>query len=222
MVYNEKRNALIQELKNRDRPLKLVGDARFDSPGFTAKYCVYTVADSESGKVVDFHVAQLGEDADSSNALEGAAMEKILDRLLDEGLNIAVFSTDRNRHVQRRMRQYYMEHDILHRFDPWHFSKSIMKRIFEASKRRGGAVLAEWTQPIGIHLWWAIENCGGDADRLKQMFTSVHSANIHEFNEIEFPLFRRCLHAPLNVEECRDRLWIDPSGKVWHDLRDKF
>jgi hypothetical protein len=221
LCYSEKQRALIQELKNRGKPVKLVGDARFDSPGYSAKFCVYAVADAETGLIVDFHVAQLGEEANTSNALEGAAMEIVLNRLVHEGLDIAVFVTDRNRDVKERMKFYYEKFGILHRFDPWHFSKSIMKRIFEASKKSSCAILAEWTQPIGTHLWWAIENCGGSPDRLQQIFTSVlfHAADIHEFNEVEFPLFMRCAHQPFDAQERADRLWIDPTSKPWHELR---
>ena len=40
-------------------PTKILsGDGQFDSPGHSAKYCVYTVMDHTTGLILDFFIAQ--------------------------------------------------------------------------------------------------------------------------------------------------------------------
>lgn len=41
------------------RALTLGSDARFESPGFSAKFGSYTLMDLETGKVVDFQIVQV-------------------------------------------------------------------------------------------------------------------------------------------------------------------
>ena len=42
----------------------LIGDGRCDSPGHSAKYCTYTLMDSDSGKIVDTTVVAVTEVGD--------------------------------------------------------------------------------------------------------------------------------------------------------------
>ena len=45
----------IEELKKEDRVV-LIGDGRCDSPGHSAKYCIYSVMNANDGKVVETEV----------------------------------------------------------------------------------------------------------------------------------------------------------------------
>jgi hypothetical protein len=40
------------------QPVDVTGDGQFDSPGFTARFCFYTVVESVSKLVLDFYVAE--------------------------------------------------------------------------------------------------------------------------------------------------------------------
>ena len=59
---------------------------------------------------------------------------RLLDRLLEEGLNIKVISTDRHTQVRKYLRVHHpsLEHDI----DPWHIIKGLVKKINEAAKKK--------------------------------------------------------------------------------------
>ena len=49
--WETSRNAILANIG--DRPVVLAGDGRCDSPGFSAKYCVYSLLDIATRKVVD-------------------------------------------------------------------------------------------------------------------------------------------------------------------------
>jgi len=40
------------------QPIKVTGDGQYDSPGFTARYCLYTIVESSSKMLLDFYVAE--------------------------------------------------------------------------------------------------------------------------------------------------------------------
>lgn len=42
----------------RGQPIDVTGDGQFDSPGFTARYCFYTIVETTSKLVLDFYVAE--------------------------------------------------------------------------------------------------------------------------------------------------------------------
>jgi hypothetical protein len=42
----------------RGKAIDVTGDGQFDSPGFTARYCFYTIVEATSKRVVDFYVAE--------------------------------------------------------------------------------------------------------------------------------------------------------------------
>jgi hypothetical protein len=73
----------------------LAGDGKFDSPGFCAKYCTYSVMDLHSSKIIDFNLVQKGM---GSGDLERKACESLIDKLIEEeNCNIELFLTDRHR-----------------------------------------------------------------------------------------------------------------------------
>ncbi|KAL4126650.1 hypothetical protein QTP88_010859 [Uroleucon formosanum] len=59
----------------------LAGDGQYDSPGFCAKYCIYSVMDLNSSKIVDFQLVQKGM---VKGDLERAACEMLLQKLIVE------------------------------------------------------------------------------------------------------------------------------------------
>jgi hypothetical protein len=42
----------------RGQPINVTGDGQYDSPGFSARYCFYTVVESTSNLLLDFYVAE--------------------------------------------------------------------------------------------------------------------------------------------------------------------
>ena len=49
---------LIENAKEQPK-IDLLGDGRCDSPGYSAKYGTYTVLDSQTGHILDFHISHV-------------------------------------------------------------------------------------------------------------------------------------------------------------------
>ncbi len=56
----EEKQKVTDELKEEES-VTLIGDARCDSPGYSAKYSTYTMMDAATSKIVDFEVIQVSE-----------------------------------------------------------------------------------------------------------------------------------------------------------------
>ena len=61
----------------------LAGDGRNDSPGHTARYCVYTLMEESSKLIVDLEVVDKRETGGKSAAMEKLALSRLLRRLKD-------------------------------------------------------------------------------------------------------------------------------------------
>lgn len=56
----EEKKSVTQALKSEDS-VTLIGDARCDSPGYSAKYSTYSFMDAATGKIVEFEVTQVSQ-----------------------------------------------------------------------------------------------------------------------------------------------------------------
>ena len=63
--------------------MTLVGYGRNDSPGHTARYCVYTLMEESSKLIVDLEVVDKRETGGKSAAIEKLALSRLLRRLKD-------------------------------------------------------------------------------------------------------------------------------------------
>jgi len=76
----------------------LAGDGQYDSPGFCAKYCIYSVMDLNSSKIIDFQLVQKGM---VKGDLERAACEMLLQKLIVEyDCKIQLFLSDRHKGIR--------------------------------------------------------------------------------------------------------------------------
>ncbi|XP_072006293.1 uncharacterized protein [Engystomops pustulosus] len=214
-TWKKEQSIVLSEISNR--PVCLIGDGQMDSPGFSAKYCVYSLMDHDSKKIVAFSVEQLVPTV-SSVGLEKIAFEKTLQFLLQSGINIEIIATDRHVSIRKLMREKYGS--IMHQFDVWHMAKSIGNKLLNASKTKNGAILSHWIQPIKNHVWWCSRTCNDDPDQLVQKWKSVihHVQNVHEW-ETEEP-YQACLHPPLTPEKLQDTKWLHPLSPALDDLKD--
>ena len=94
-IYKKHRSVLVEELKCRDEGCNFSGDARFDSPGFSAKFGTYSLMEEESHKVVQFHMAHC-RTSPSSVAKEKDGFEACVQALQDEEVRIEGIATDRH------------------------------------------------------------------------------------------------------------------------------
>jgi len=58
-IWSKLKKSNFHELKSADK-IWLAGDGQFDSPGFCAKFCIYTLMDLNSSKIIDFKLVQKG------------------------------------------------------------------------------------------------------------------------------------------------------------------
>ena len=77
----------------------LCGDAQFDSPGYSAKYCTYTIMDCETNEVVDFSVLQRGQ---VTGGLEHQAFRQVWEGLvIDEKIKADHLVIDRQATINK-------------------------------------------------------------------------------------------------------------------------
>lgn len=123
--------------------------------------------------------------------LEGA--KRCFGFLLDAGVKIKVFISDRHLGIAKWMREKHP--GISHFYDIWHVCKSITKKLLKASKEKGCDLIADWMKGIRRHLYWC-------ATSTKQGFQAMiiakwksfmlHVTNKHKKHPDK--LFSKCAH----------------------------
>ena len=118
-----------------------------------------------------------------SAPLELIGFKNCLKQLEDESFNVETIATDRNKQLAKWVREERPK--VKHRFDPWHFVKNVKGKMRPLTQRKDCKVLKDWIKPVGNHLFWCSENCGGDPDKLIEMWKSLlhHVTNRHNFNK---------------------------------------
>lgn len=68
VMYKEQQEKLLEGLRTQNilkKGVHLSGDGRNDSPGFSAKYCTYSIMDDSTNQVVHYELVQVTEAASS-------------------------------------------------------------------------------------------------------------------------------------------------------------
>ncbi|XP_057308001.1 uncharacterized protein LOC130645895 [Hydractinia symbiolongicarpus] len=136
-----------------------------DSPGYSAKYGTYTLLNSKSNEIVDFHVVHVGQVGNSSR-MEKQGLIVVLNRLLENQLSIEGIATDR--HVQIRMYMREERKDIKHHFDVWHMGKNIKRKLVKCAKKTTAKDLLPWVKAVINHFWWCCASCNGNVVELRE------------------------------------------------------
>ncbi len=206
--------ALLNEFQRSQEPISISGDGQFDSPGFSASYCFYSIVEAGTKKLLDFYVAEKSM-TEYSSKMEAFATKILLRRLHKKKINVKVCTTDRSGPLKNLMKEVNHGREqrgmspIKHCFDVWHYVKSVSKDIFTAAKLKKCAVLSSWIRSIRNMIWFSISECKGNAELLEEMILSIpmHIANVHTFPDNR--LFKRCIHGPLPVDRCKPWLKSD-------------
>jgi hypothetical protein len=104
-LWYVEREKNLNPLKNSREPIWLGGDGQFDSPGFSAKYIIYSTMDPHSGLIIDFELLQ--KDVIKGEP-EKAACQKLLNKLItQEHCNIELFLNDRHKGVRFFLKTHY-------------------------------------------------------------------------------------------------------------------
>ncbi|XP_040065676.1 uncharacterized protein LOC8030003 isoform X2 [Ixodes scapularis] len=206
-VWSQEQAALLDQAKNR--PLKLAGDGRADSPGFSAKYGTYSVLDLDTNKIVHFELVQSNE-VGGSGRMELAGLKRSFSFLESQGLVVDLLVTDR--HVQGKAFMKKEKPNVRHEFDVWHVAKGIKKQLHAAVKIPICAELALWSRPIQNHLYWVAASSEGSSDLIVPKWLSVlnHVRDVHSHRD---PRFASCAHGEL---EPRD--WLSDDSAAFEKL----
>ena len=175
--YRTMKDNTILELKTVNEVM-LSGDGQFDSPGYSAKYCTYTMMQCMTNKVVDFFVIQKGQ---YDGELEKQACEELLNILINENeLPVNSFVSDCHSAIAKMIREQYP--NLYHGYDIWHTAKRLRKKLDKAGKKYP-KILA-WTSDLVNHFWWSCKACKGNSDLLLELFHSslFHVLNVHSWS----------------------------------------
>ena len=188
--------------------LKFCGDGRCDSPGYSAKYCTYTLMESVTSLIFDFELVRVGMTKLNSGIMEREGLRTLLHRLQDAPFTVAQLATDRSTQIKAMMRDSF--DGIAHQFDIWHFVKSVVKKLTKATTKQEMEILRKWIPSIANHLWWCCSTCGGNATVLREKWLSIldHIANQHSWTDAT--QFMACEHGEIPPDESKQ--WLTRSS----------
>ena len=211
-AWEFEQEAAIMEVLQQDTPVRLAGDGRCDSPGFCAKYCLYSHMDLATNKLLSLQLVQVTETG-SSSRMEVLGYERGMEFLLRRGVRIELCATDRHVQVRKKHKDVYTAQGIKHEFDVYHLASHVRKKIKNLAKKPKLHRLSRWVRSLVNHLWWSAATCGGDPDLLVEKWTSVvyHVTNRHEFPEHQ--LYTECPHGQLEETEERRTRWLAVGSK---------
>ena len=189
-MYSEGRDRICTGLKTHQtdgKPVVLCGDAQFDSPGFSAKYCTYTIMNCETNEVVDFAILQKGQ---VSGGLEHQAFRQVWESLIiEDGVKPNDLVIDRQATIAKIVADKYPETKI--NYDIWHMAKCLSKHLRTAGQSH--PKISAWRKSLVNHLWYSCRACKGDPELAIEMFHSclLHVLNIHvwTYKEEIFEIF---------------------------------
>ncbi|XP_033101232.1 uncharacterized protein LOC117104488 [Anneissia japonica] len=164
----------------------------------------------KTGKIVDVQLVQSNE-VTSSSAMEKEGLVRSIASLRESGVSINTLVTDRHSQIRKWMKDNLA--DVHHKYDIWHISKSLNKKLKAAANLSNCASIKPWIQSITNHLYWcAISTPYGNAELKVAKWKSIasHIQNIHSGHDDLFP---ECLHGPLVGRE-RKKKWMVPGSKA--------
>ena len=208
--------AELDKIKQQGTSFRLAGDGRCDSPGFSAKYCTYSLLDIETQHNVMFLVVKVTETG-SSSKMEVEGFRRCMTYLLDQGFTIEVLATDRHVQIRSIMKKEFSNVD--HQFDVWHLCKSLKKKLTGKAKSKGCEDLNFWIKAICNHLWWCASNCEGDKVLLEESWLSIcdHIVNTHTF---EGKIFKQCAHTFIPTDVAAKKKWLVRESKAHKALKE--
>ncbi|XP_041423545.1 uncharacterized protein LOC121395070 [Xenopus laevis] len=196
LAWQKEQESLYNEIS--DDAVVLAGDGQFDSPGYSAKFCTYTMMDLLSKIFLDFTVDQVIPKK-SSGQMETLAFETCLRGILNKGIDVKIVATDRHPGIRNLILKEF--ENIDHQFDVWHLCKNIAKKLSAASKKKNGRDIASWIGAITNHLWWCAQTCDQNDDILVDKWKSLlyHIADKHSFRSLKH--FKKCQHKKMSIAE---------------------
>ncbi|KAE8611309.1 hypothetical protein XENTR_v10012404 [Xenopus tropicalis] len=203
------------QLEFSRKSLCLTGDSASNSPGPLPKYCLYTLTESTTNKILSFKVEH-SSPSTPSKALKKTAFKKTLDEILDKEFSVEMICTDSHKAIGEIIREEHSE--ITHRFDACHFAKSLRTKLVKASRRRNCAELCSWIDPTVNHFWWSLKTSNGNVELLLEKWASLvnHVINVHEWPGTTI-LYHNCAHSQREMP-C-ERKWLHRESTAFNTFR---
>ncbi|KAM3909755.1 uncharacterized protein RB166_021625 [Leptodactylus fuscus] len=194
----------------------IVGDGQCDGPGRNARFCVYTLLDATTKKILTFRVEPMQPGLSPAH-LEKEAFQKSLEKLQRKKVCIKVVCTDKHGGIKRMIRNDF--NTMVHQLDVWHMARSIGTKVLTASKRKHCGELSAWVNAVRDHLWWAASTCENNPELLLEKWNSLlnHTANEHSWCGNK--LYHCCEHDPLEEMHVR-RKWLHWGSAAHNSLRE--
>eukprot|EP00795_Rhopilema_esculentum_P016102 gene16102-7456_t len=190
----------VLDVLNPYEDICLLGDGRNDSPGFSARYCVYVIIEHVTGVLVDLEVLDRRETGGHSPNMEREGLTRLLLRLMHE-IDITEIVTDASSSIIKRIKElqgkYPRLQELQHSLDVWHKAKSLSKMLHKAAKDKEAAALKPWIPSIINHFWYSCQIANGDTEKLKDCWFGVvhHVCGEHTWSG------SACLHGPSTSSE---------------------
>ncbi|XP_069835643.1 uncharacterized protein [Dendropsophus ebraccatus] len=192
----------------------IVGDGQCDGPGRNARYCLYTLMDASTKKILNFQIEQQRPGILSTH-LEKEAFQKSIEKLQKKKVHIKIICTDKHAGIRKMIKKNFTK--MVHQFDVWHVARSIGAKVLSASRRKYCEDLSPWVSVVRDHLWWAASTCDNNSELLLEKWNSVinHTANEHSWCGNK--LYHHCEHE--SVQD-RQRKWLHWGSAAHNSLRE--
>ncbi|XP_065054975.1 uncharacterized protein LOC135683598 [Rhopilema esculentum] len=186
------------------------GDGRNDSPGFSARFCLYVAMDLLTNLIIDMEVLDKRETGGDATNMEREGLTRILLRWMKQ-IDIGEIATDASSSLMRRISDLKAIHpqlkNMAHSLDVWHMSKRLTKKLHSLVDNKEGKELKPWIEGKINHFWHCCENAKGDEEKLKDSWLGIlhHICDEHEWADSQ------CNHGPLQSAEPKQYLKKDSA-----------
>ncbi|XP_073235719.1 uncharacterized protein [Porites lutea] len=130
----QKMNSLIQKILNHYDEICLCGDGRNDSPGHSARYCVYTLMEHATNVIVDFEVVDSRETGGNSVNMEREGLRRLLEKMAST-MPFSDASSSIMKLVRETKDKYPQLLELFHSLDIWHKAKKLSKCLHQVGIR---------------------------------------------------------------------------------------
>ncbi|GMR55899.1 hypothetical protein PMAYCL1PPCAC_26094, partial [Pristionchus mayeri] len=197
-------------------------DGQYDNPGWNGSNCKATVMDAKTKLAIagcSVHKKEPGIDGVSIR-MESTGILRAMEELIDDG-----FVSDRNKMVDKKLREHPKTKSIVAENDWWHTQKPLKKEWWRAMKN--SPIIAQLYCPFFNHIFYCHKKFPKKEDRPKalELVRSflMHVQGKHRWKKgKKFQIITKCDHEKLKRRKKGDppRPILKPSSKEYKLIED--